>query len=264
MLNANRLEELIIQAIDIVSSDEWVPMSVANLVNRIAELDRSSVGTSTTSLIEAVIFLASQDLISLGKYQGAPPIYVPYDRAKSQENVYRESYFGRGTFNLRLTHQGRKYLSDLGKRHPDSAVVKRNYPAQTPPELYCFHSEIERVSAELFLDGHYKQAAVEAYIRVIDEVKAKSRLGIDGDPLMNQAFGCDKQIPVIQSNSLQSDAERDEQRGIMFLFEGIVGLRNSKAHSNTLFDDPSRAHEYLALASLLMRLLEIATVNPKP
>ena len=78
---------------------------------------------------------------------------------------------------------------------------------------------------------------------------------------MNQAFGCDKQIPVIQSNSLQSDAERDEQRGIMFLFEGIVGLRNSKAHSNTLFDDPSRAHEYLALASLLMRLLEIATLS---
>ena len=50
----------------------------------------------------------------------------------------------------------------------------------------------------------------------------------------------------------------------MFLFKGIVGLRNSKAHSNTLFNDPSRAHEYLALASLLLRLLEIAAVNPKP
>jgi uncharacterized protein (TIGR02391 family) len=237
-------------------------MSVANLGNRIAELDRSSVGTSTTSLIEAVIFLESQDLISLGKYQGDPPIYVPYDRAKSQENVYRESYFGRGTFNLRLTHQGRRYLSDLGKRHPDSAVVKRNYPAQTPPELYCFHSEIERVSGGLYGDGHFKQAALEAYIRVIEEVRTKSGLGLDGDPLMNQAFGCDKQTPVIQFNSLQNDAERDEQKGIMFLFKGVVGLRNSKAHSNTLFNDPSRAHEYLALASLLMRLLEIATVNP--
>jgi hypothetical protein len=27
---------------------------------------------------------------------------------------------------------------------------------------------------------------------------------------------------------------------------------------------PSRGHEYLALASLLMRLLEIAQVNPRP
>ncbi len=32
----------------------------------------------------------------------------------------------------------------------------------------------------------------------------------------------------------------------------------------TSVQDPSRAHEYLALASLLVRLLEIATVNPKP
>ena len=142
--------------------------------------------------------------------------------------------------------------------------MKRNYPARIPPELYLLHSEIERVSGELNSDGHFKQAALEAYIRVIEEVKTKCGLSLDGDPLMNQAFGCDKQTPVIQFNSLQTDAERDEQKGIMFLFKGIVGLRNSKAHSNTLFNDPSRAHEYLALASLLLRLLEIATVNPKP
>jgi len=61
-----------------------------------------------------------------------------------------------------------------------------------------------------------------------------------------------------------ADAERDEQRGLMFLCKGIVGLRNSKAHSNTLFDDPYRAHEYLALASPLLRLLEIAKVNLAP
>lgn len=56
---------------------------------------------------------------------------------------------------------------------------------------------------------------------------------------MNRAFGYDKQTPVIQFNTLQTDAERDEQRGLMFLFKGIVGLRNSKAHSDTLFNDPT-------------------------
>jgi uncharacterized protein (TIGR02391 family) len=120
------------------------------------------------------------------------------------------------------------------------------------------------VSGHLFRDGHHKQAALEAYIRVIEEVKRKSGIDDDGDSRMNRAFGCDKQTPVVQFNSLQTGAERDEQKGIMFLFKGIVGLRNSKAHSNTLFNDPSRAHEYLALASLLLRLLEIATVNPRP
>jgi uncharacterized protein (TIGR02391 family) len=136
--------------------------------------------------------------------------------------------------------------------------------AASAADLYVFHSEIERVSGQLYRDRHYKQAALEAYIRVIDEVKVKSGLGLDGDSLMNNAFGCDNRTPIIQFNNLQTEAERDEQKALMFFFKGIVGLRNSKAHSNQLFNDPHRAHEYLALASLLMRLLEIAVVNPPP
>ena len=84
---------------------------------------------------------------------------------------------------------------------------------------------------------------------MIDEVKRVSGIPEDGDS---------------NFNSLATDAERDEQRGIMNLFKGLVGLRNSKAHSNLLFDDPLRAHVYLALASLLMWLLEIAQVNKTP
>ena len=124
---------------------------------------------------------------------------------------------------------------------------------------YMVHPEIQKVSGDLLRDGHFKQAALEAYIRVIEEVKRRSGLAQDGDALMNFAFGSENRLPILAFNSLASDSERDEQRGIMFLFKGIVGLRNSKAHSNALFNDPSRAHEYLALASLLMRLLEIAT-----
>jgi len=148
------------------------------------------------------------------------------------------------------------YLEQLQDLAPPAAA--------TASDQYRFHSEIERVGGLMYRDGHYKAAALEAYIRVIEEVKRRSGIADDGDSLMNRAFGCDKQTPVIQFNTLQTDAERDEQRGLMFLFKGIVGLRNSKAHSNTLFNDPHRAHEYLALASLLLRLLEIAKVNPVP
>jgi uncharacterized protein (TIGR02391 family) len=130
--------------------------------------------------------------------------------------------------------------------------------APIPHSQYQFHPEIERVSRDLFRDGHYKQAALEAYIRVVDEVKRRSGLTLDGDNLMNQAFGCTNRTPVLRFNSLSSDAERDEQNGFMFIFKGIVGLRNSKAHSNRLFNDPMRAHEHLGMASVLMRVLEIA------
>jgi uncharacterized protein (TIGR02391 family) len=134
--------------------------------------------------------------------------------------------------------------------------------ATTAQDQYKFHSEIERVSGELYRSGHYKSAALEAYIRVIEQVRIVSKIPDDGDSLMNKAFACDKQTPVIQFNNLLTDSERDEQRGFLFLFKGVVGLRNSKAHSNALFDDPLRGHEYLALASVLMRVLEIAKVNP--
>jgi uncharacterized protein (TIGR02391 family) len=134
--------------------------------------------------------------------------------------------------------------------------------ATTAQDQYKFHSEIERVSGELYRSGHYKSAALEAYIRVIEQVKLVSKIPEDGDSLMNKAFACDKQTPVIQFNDLLTEAEKDEQRAFLFLFKGIVGLRNSKAHSNALFDDPLRGHDYLALASLLIRVLEIAKVNP--
>ena len=133
-------------------------------------------------------------------------------------------------------------------------------PAATiAPERYQFHAAIASVSGALLRDGHYKQAALEAYVHVINEVKRRSGLNLEGDSLMNQAFGCDGRTPVLRFNSLSTDAERDEQKGLFFLFKGIVGLRNAKAHSNQLLNDPARAHEYLALASLLMRLLELAS-----
>ncbi|SRR6266851_2822815 len=129
----------------------------------------------------------------------------------------------------------------------------------TAVDQYRFHSAIDTVSGNLLRDGHYKQAALEAFICVIQQVKTRSgRADLDGDNLMNQALGSENRTPILKFNPLQTDPERDEQKGIMFLFKGVVALRNAKSHSNTLFNSPQRAHEYLALASLLMRLLEIA------
>jgi uncharacterized protein (TIGR02391 family) len=263
MVGAIRLEQLILEVVANVSRDAWVPLSIEGLQKQLRKLDPESNGASFIALAEAIMALELAGFLSIQKHDG-PSWLLRYDRAMLRDELYKLQYFGGDKFELRLTHKARKGL-DKGQQTP-AASKRAKVPSgdRIRPAGYRFHPEIERVSGQLFRDGHHKQAALEAYIRVIDEVKAKSGLGLDGDPLMNQAFGCDKQTPVIQFNSLQSDAERDEQKGILFLFKGVVGLRNSKAHSNTLFNDPSRAHEYLALASLLMRLLEIATVNRKP
>jgi len=130
----------------------------------------------------------------------------------------------------------------------------------TPFPVYDFHQEIKAVSLALFEDKYYAQAVEEAFKRVIKEVKrvvkAKTGENLDGDRVMNRAFGFSHQEPVIKFNQLQNQEDEDEQQGMMLLFKGIVGIRNKKAHDNVILDDPVRAIEYLSLASLLMRLLE--------
>jgi uncharacterized protein (TIGR02391 family) len=140
------------------------------------------------------------------------------------------------------------------------AVKTIKHPHLTAGSEYQFHPAIEAVSRGLYNDGHFKSAVLEAFVCVINRVKNDSNMqAMDGDKLINHVFGPDqKGGPKLRFNSLASEAEINEQRGIMNLFKGIVGIRNFKAHSNTLFDSPERAFEYLALSSLLMRLLDIA------
>lgn len=122
------------------------------------------------------------------------------------------------------------------------------------------HPEIRKVSEHRYSSGHYADAVEAAFKEIIKRVKDHVNLSvtphIDGDRAMNRAFGFENQEPLIKFNNLQSDEEKDEQRGILNLFKGIVGIRNRKAHENITLNDPLRAKEYVALASLLHRLFD--------
>lgn len=133
--------------------------------------------------------------------------------------------------------------------------------AVRPVGPYTYHPEIQRVSQRLCEEGNFRQAVLDAFIHVIHTVREKTGLPYDGDDLMNRAFSTDGRTPPARFNNLNTEGDKNEQRGIWYLFKGIVGLRNSKAHVVNSFDDPHQAHEYLALASLLMRLLDSAIVD---
>ena len=141
-----------------------------------------------------------------------------------------------------------------GAPHPRQEVVR-------PVSEYSYHPEIEKVSQKLFREENFRQAVLDAFIHVIATVRQRTGLPYDGDDLMNRAFCPDNRVPPVRFNALTTPEEKDEQRGIWFLFKGLVQMRNYKAHLVTTFDDPHRAHEYLALASLLMRLLDTATME---
>jgi len=125
---------------------------------------------------------------------------------------------------------------------------------------YDLHPKIKEVALQRYENKQYADAVEASFKEVIKRVKefvnSKTSGNFDGDRAMNRAFGFENQDPLIKFNNLKTEEEKDEQRGIMYLFKGIVGIRNRKAHENVILDDPYRAIEYLALASLLMRLLD--------
>ncbi len=193
-------------------------------------------------------------------------------------NLNTPSTFGLDE-NIVTVDPSQMWDEHIKSRDQPPAALALNLPAELnlaipaaaavdPVGDYEFHPEIERVSGDLFRESNFRQAVLDAFIHVIATVKERTALtnrqGVpyDGDDLMNNAFSPDKQVPPVQFNPLRNTADKDEQRGIWNLFRGVVGLRNYKAHIVSAFDDPHRAHEYLALASLLMRLLDMATYNP--
>jgi uncharacterized protein (TIGR02391 family) len=66
----------------------------------------------------------------------------------------------------------------------------------------------------------------------------------------------------VKLNALVTDSEIDEQRGYRSIFAGAAaGIRNPRGHEVDIGDTPDEALDYLALASLLLRRLDVAGVR---
>jgi uncharacterized protein (TIGR02391 family) len=118
----------------------------------------------------------------------------------------------------------------------------------------ALHSEIERAAGQLYRNGHYANAIEDAVKALNALVRLRSGLDVDGVSLMERAFN--PTTPILKFNALQSQTDRDEQKGFMMLFSGaVVGLRNPRAHT-LIRDDPERALEFIAFVSLLAKFVD--------
>jgi uncharacterized protein (TIGR02391 family) len=119
------------------------------------------------------------------------------------------------------------------------------------------HPRIGGVCADLYRDGHYRNAVADASVALVNFVKEKSRRhDLDGAGLMTTVFS--KNQPILAFNERRDRTEEDEQEGMMHLFLGaVLALRNPRVH--TLLDDsPEMALEYIALISLLAKRVDQA------
>lgn len=129
------------------------------------------------------------------------------------------------------------------------------------------HGDVLTFCREELLKDNYFHAVLEAAKSVAQKLRDKSGCISDGSELVDEALGIGKKaIPLVAFNTLQSESELSEHRGLANLIKGFFGVfRNPTAHAPKIHWNVSEddALDMLTLASLLHRRLDTAvTTSP--
>lgn len=125
------------------------------------------------------------------------------------------------------------------------------------------HNRIIKSSKQLYLDGHYANAAEDAFIEINDRVKKLYSIVKPGD--LNVPDGYDAMNKVFSDNPLVEICDRSTEtgknihNGTRFMLAGAMSaLRNPKAHSNTITISKEECMRRLMFASMLMYKIDEA------
>jgi uncharacterized protein (TIGR02391 family) len=144
-----------------------------------------------------------------------------------------------------------------------AGLEEKGPPGETPLEIPLPHSfETRNIHQglpakvkKLFDDGHYAEATFLAFKYLDKQVQKHSHLGESGYKLMMTAF--DDAKPKLQLTPLQTESEKDEQKGYRFIFAGgVQAIRNPRGHEYAVVDDPDICLDHLSFVSMLLRRLE--------
>lgn len=249
-------------------SPEEIDSAIAKLDRRIQELEKLDVRTAVVDHTGAVKVARSNLRETIREVFGS-------NSPEFHEHQYLDIWGGpmhmgmhegaivsgteRGRIEVIAILKG--LIGRLKERRAD--VVGGEAPA---PSSYFdrlnLHPRIRDVARDRFMDGYHWDAVFAASKALINFVKERSALDIDGASLMRTAFS--KNNPVLAFNGLANQTDIDEQEGTMHLFEGaVLAIRNPGGHA---FPEGSeqRAIEYLSLLSLLAYRVQEAKRQKTP
>lgn len=243
---------------------EQMRSAIPKLERRIAELEQfnfDEIVERYDPRIDAIERRIDDTLVEILGHQT-----IDYDRYRINSLDHAPSVIGgiplheakRGIkkgFNSAVTNL-RSLVQTLREKIEESPEEPSVRASRTLSELNI-HPELLKGIGKLFGDGHYANA-VEDSCKILEAlVKMRSmRFDLSGTDLMQNVFSPKK--PVLKFNPLQTETERSEQQGMMFLYAGaMLAFRNPRAHS-IRNDDPEKALEVVLFISFLMKSLDSA------
>lgn len=124
------------------------------------------------------------------------------------------------------------------------------------------HSNVLKFCRAELVQGNYFHAVLEAAKSVAQKIRDKTGFTSDGNDIVDEAFGIGKKAyPVLAFNSLSTDSERSEHKGLTNLMKGFFGtFRNPTAYAPRIAWQVTEqdALDMMTLASLLHRRLDEA------
>jgi uncharacterized protein (TIGR02391 family) len=122
------------------------------------------------------------------------------------------------------------------------------------------HDEVLKYCKAELLEENYFHAVLEAVKGIAERIRKMSGLVSDGAELVNQALST--KSPILALNSLKTETELSEQRGIATLLVGIFSaIRNPTAHApKVIWAMPEQdAIDVFGMLSYVHRKLDNAT-----
>jgi diguanylate cyclase (GGDEF)-like protein len=148
MLDPTQLENAILRIINDVSPDNWLPLTLGTLRNRLSEV-RTDLGLAKEAVVvDCICSLEARSLIGIRKSENLTN--VPFARTRVIEDPYRIQFFWHSSFELKITHEGRKFIAQKESQPKEVSTGATDEMDDRLP-LYrqkVFDADLERLAQE--------------------------------------------------------------------------------------------------------------------
>lgn len=111
MIKPERLEWALLRAVANASTDDWVPLSLGELRNRLKDVDPDVATEKINVIADAFMSLGAAQALLMRKHEaGGRPQQVDFQR--QNDEGYTSNFFSRDHFEVKLMHEGRRRVTE--------------------------------------------------------------------------------------------------------------------------------------------------------